>query len=73
MPSTLMERGTSGRRLTAVFRKASAGGRQQNDEEREEGREVTRKRGREGTVEGEKEAGEEKKDLPMTKKNVESC
>lgn len=25
-PSTLMERGTSGRRLTAAFRKASAGG-----------------------------------------------
>lgn len=31
-PSTLMERGTSGRMLTAAFRKASAGG----DEERKE-------------------------------------
>lgn len=44
-PSTLMERGTSGRTLTAAFRKASAGGGGEKDGEREEGREVTRKKG----------------------------
>lgn len=44
-PSTLMERGTSGRTLTAAFRKASAGGGGERDGEREEGREVTRKKG----------------------------
>lgn len=62
-PSTLMERGTSGRRLTAAFRKASAGG---VDGEREKrGRkevvEATRKKsGWEVTVKGEKkERGKE--------------
>lgn len=44
-PSTLMERGTSGRRLTAAFRKASAVGVERRREKRgrEAGSEVTRK------------------------------
>lgn len=35
-PSTLMERGTSGRTLTAAFRKASAGGVENKDKDRRE-------------------------------------
>lgn len=36
LPSTLMERGTSGRTLTAAFRKASAGGVENKDKDRRE-------------------------------------
>lgn len=49
-PSTLMERGTSGRILTAAFRKASAGGVERREarggKEGDERWEVTRKGGR---------------------------
>lgn len=63
-PSTLMERGTSGRRLTAAFRKASAGG---VDGEREKrGRknvvEATRKKIRMGGNSQRREKGKGKRD-----------